>query len=57
MARFLCDRIAVMKEGQIVEIGATEDIFTNPQHEYTQTLLAAAPLLARSSEVTEELEG
>jgi len=48
VARFLCDRIAVMQAGQIVEIGATEDIFTNPQHEYTQTLLKAAPLLARS---------
>lgn len=48
VARFLCDRIAVMQAGQIVEIGNTEDIFTNPQHEYTQTLLKAAPLLARS---------
>ena len=46
VARFLCDRIAVMKAGQIVEIGATEDIFNNPQHSYTKELLAAAPLLA-----------
>ncbi|MBA2750275.1 MAG: ABC transporter ATP-binding protein [Tatlockia sp.] len=48
VARFLCDRIAVMQAGQIVEIGATEDIFNHPQHPYTQTLLKAAPLLARS---------
>lgn len=48
VARFLCDRIAVMQAGQIVEIGATEDIFNHPQHSYTQTLLKAAPLLARS---------
>ncbi|WP_009630702.1 ABC transporter ATP-binding protein [Synechocystis sp. PCC 7509] len=48
VARFLCDRIAVMQAGQIVEIGATGDIFNNPQHPYTQTLLSAAPLLARS---------
>lgn len=48
VARFLCDRIAVMQAGQIVEIGDTENIFTNPQHEYTKKLLAAAPLLARS---------
>ncbi len=48
VARFLCDRIAVMQAGQIVEIGTTEDIFTNPQHPYTQTLLGSAPLLARS---------
>ncbi len=48
VARFLCDRIAVMQAGQIVEIGSTEDIFNHPQHPYTQTLLKAAPLLARS---------
>ncbi len=47
LARFLCDRIAVMNGGKIVEIGPTKEIFANPQHPYTQTLLAAAPLLAR----------
>lgn len=46
VARFLCDRIAVMNGGKIVEIGNTEDIFTNPQHPYTQTLLKAAPILS-----------
>lgn len=46
VARFLCDRIAVMNAGQIVEVGATETIFTQPQHPYTQTLLQAAPLLS-----------
>ena len=48
VARFLCDRIAVMNAGRIVELGPTEEIFTNPQHPYTQTLLQAAPLLART---------
>ncbi|BAY62080.1 ABC transporter-related protein [Calothrix brevissima NIES-22] len=48
LARFLCDRIAVMNGGKIVEIGATKRIFANPQHPYTKTLLAAAPLLARA---------
>jgi peptide/nickel transport system ATP-binding protein len=48
VARFLCDRIAVMNSGRIVELGATQEIFTNPQHPYTQTLLQAAPLLARN---------
>ena len=48
LARFLCDRIAVMHNGKIVEMGSTKEIFTNPQHPYTQTLLASAPLLARS---------
>ncbi|MBD2603193.1 ABC transporter ATP-binding protein [Scytonema hofmannii FACHB-248] len=48
LARFLCDRIAVMNGGKIVELGATKEIFANPQHPYTKTLLAAAPLLARA---------
>ena len=48
VARFFCDRIAVMNTGKIVEIGNTRDIFTNPQHPYTQQLLQAAPKLART---------
>ncbi|MBD2694272.1 dipeptide ABC transporter ATP-binding protein [Anabaena catenula] len=48
LARFLCDRIAVMNGGKIVELGQTKQIFSHPQHPYTQTLLAAAPLLARA---------
>ncbi len=49
LARFLCDRIAVMNSGQIVELGPTHELFTNPQHPYTKTLLQAAPLLATQS--------
>ncbi|MEI6444146.1 MAG: ABC transporter ATP-binding protein [Nostocales cyanobacterium ELA583] len=48
LARFLCDRIAVMNGGKIVELGNTKQIFAHPQHPYTQTLLAAAPLLAKA---------
>lgn len=47
VARFLCDRIAVMNAGKIVELGTTTEVFTNPQHSYTKTLLEAAPLLSR----------
>ncbi|MFM7408226.1 MAG: dipeptide ABC transporter ATP-binding protein [Cuspidothrix sp.] len=47
LARFLCDRIAVMNSGKIVELGNTKEIFANPQHPYTKTLLSAAPLLAK----------
>lgn len=37
----LCDRVIVMKDGQIVERGDVEQIYDNPQHEYTKQLLAA----------------
>jgi oligopeptide/dipeptide ABC transporter ATP-binding protein len=42
-AKFFCDRIAIMYLGRIVEIGATEEIFRDPKHPYTQALLAAIP--------------
>jgi len=48
VARFLCDRIAVMNQGKIVEIEATQQIFNHPHHPYTQKLLNAAPLLSAS---------
>jgi peptide/nickel transport system ATP-binding protein len=47
VARYFCDRIAVMNGGKIVELGETQSIFTSPQHPYTQSLLGAAPLLNR----------
>ncbi|MCF6272950.1 MAG: dipeptide ABC transporter ATP-binding protein [Rhodobacteraceae bacterium] len=45
VVRAITDRVLVMKAGQIVENGKTEDIFNNPTHPYTQALLAAAPKL------------
>ena len=39
----ICDRIAILHEGQIVETGTTEQVLTNPRHEYTQRLMAAMP--------------
>jgi peptide/nickel transport system ATP-binding protein len=45
VAKFFCDRIAVMNGGKIVEIGAAKEVFDNPQHPYTQKLLGAAPML------------
>lgn len=41
----MCDRVAVMKDGEIVETGTTEEIFENPQHAYTKRLLNALPRL------------
>ena len=43
VAAQICDRIAVMKNGVVVEAGATVDVFRHPQHEYTKALFDAAP--------------
>jgi peptide/nickel transport system ATP-binding protein len=43
VVRYFCNRIAVMRRGEIVEIGATADICERPTHEYTRALLAAVP--------------
>ena len=45
VVRYLATRIAVMKQGELVELGTTEQITTAPRHEYTRTLLAATPEL------------
>ena len=39
----ICSRVVVMKNGEIVEEGETEEIFKNPQHEYTKQLIEAIP--------------
>ena len=43
VVRKFSDRIAVMYEGEIVETGNSDDIFTNPQHEYTKLLMKSDP--------------
>jgi peptide/nickel transport system ATP-binding protein len=42
-AKYVCDRIAIMYLGRVVEIGPTQEIFDNPRHPYTQALLKAIP--------------
>ena len=44
VARYMCDRIAVMYLGKIVEIGPTEEILARPKHPYTRALLSAVPV-------------
>jgi ABC-type glutathione transport system ATPase component len=43
VVRYLSDRIAVMRAGEILECGSSEQITSSPAHEYTRTLLAATP--------------
>jgi ABC-type oligopeptide transport system ATPase subunit len=44
VVRTMSDRIAVMNKGQLVEIGPAEEVYTNPQHDYTKALLSAVPV-------------
>ena len=43
VAAQVCDVVAVMSKGQVVEYGPAGELFSNPQHEYTKALFNAAP--------------
>ncbi len=43
VTRYLCEHVAVMQRGSIVEAGTREEVFDSPQHPYTRSLLAAVP--------------
>lgn len=45
VVRYICDRVAVMYLGRIVEVGPTEEILTSPRHPYTEGLLSGLPSL------------
>jgi oligopeptide transport system ATP-binding protein len=44
MIRYICDRVAVMYKGKIVELAQTDDLYDNPIHPYTRDLLSAVPI-------------
>lgn len=58
VVQMMCDRLAVMYLGRIVEFGPTEEVFNSPRHPYTQSLLSAIPQIG-GKRVTEHfwLEG
>ena len=50
VVRHLCDRVAVMYMGRIIEVAPTEELFRNPRHPYTAGLLAAIPRMTARDE-------
>ena len=53
----MCEKTAVMYAGKIVEYGKMQNIFKNPQHPYTQGLLAATPVMGQIKEQLATIEG
>ena len=43
VVRMICSRVAVFREGQLIEIGDVSDVLNNPTENYTRTLIASAP--------------
>ena len=53
----ICDEVDIMYAGRIVERGTVEDIFYNPQHEYTRGLLNSMPKLDNNDKKLEPIKG
>ena len=55
VVRFICDRIAVIHKGKIVELAESEQLFAHPLHPYTRALLSAIPMPDPKSEKNKQL--
>ena len=55
VVRFICDRIAVIHKGKIVELAESEQLFAHPLHPYTRALLSAIPMPDPKSEKQKKL--
>jgi len=53
----VCDRVAVMYAGQVVEQGATDEVLSDPRHPYTRRLLACAPVLGQPDRMMDAIPG
>lgn len=57
LVKEICDRVAVMYAGRVVETGTTQEIFSNPKHPYTRGLMAAVPSAAHKRGSLAAIEG
>jgi len=53
----VCDRVAVMYAGRIVETAPIRDLFNNPKHPYTMALMDSLPKIEEESEMLNSIEG
>ena len=56
MVKYISDRVAVMYRGKVVELGKPEDVYSNPVHSYTKSLISAVPIAVPDFKRHEKVE-